>query len=69
MSAKESLVVLNFVSHSKRHHKADFSDATFLKNGWAKMSEVRFGELGFQWRYPDGVESNKSLGFVFYRKE
>jgi len=69
LSAKGSVVIVNIVGHSKTHHKAEFADIAFLENGWTKISNLKFGEPGFTWRYPKEVEPNKSLGFVFYQKK
>eukprot|EP00587_Corethron_hystrix_P009126 CAMPEP_0113302336 /NCGR_PEP_ID=MMETSP0010_2-20120614/3186_1 /TAXON_ID=216773 ORGANISM="Corethron hystrix, Strain 308" /NCGR_SAMPLE_ID=MMETSP0010_2 /ASSEMBLY_ACC=CAM_ASM_000155 /LENGTH=296 /DNA_ID=CAMNT_0000156099 /DNA_START=16 /DNA_END=906 /DNA_ORIENTATION=- /assembly_acc=CAM_ASM_000155 len=73
LSAVESFAIVNVVNGgtiSKEHHKSSFSDAIFLANGWTKVKEVMFGDTEFSYgRYPEGVEPNKSLGFVFYHKK
>lgn len=69
LSAPGSLVIVNVVNNSKEHHTTSFANGILLPHGWEKADEVRFGEPGFAWRYPMGVEPNKSLGFAFFRRK
>eukprot|EP00501_MAST-03F_sp_TOSAG23-6_P001935 GSMAST32.ASY1.ANO1.2016.1 assembled CDS len=69
LSVPESYAIINFIGNSKEHHQVEFADSILLGKGWIQVKKVLFGETDFRYgRYPKDVESNKNLGFVFYRK-